>query len=137
VLFLGHAFGCSAHPRVTSCTDDLTGVWVDGSGGRWMLLDHGATLEGYPMFDDAAGSHDVIGAPRVVDLHRTPTGLDGQVKRRYQHRADTCDARAAVHVTACGDDLDLTIVEPAAPLELGPCRWPDPAVLRAERWHRE
>jgi len=129
--------GCSPHPKVMSCADDLTGVWSSPAGERWMFLDHGPTLEAYPIFADGAGSGDVLGAPRVIDLHRLPTGLDGQIKRRFARRADACDAHAAIHVSACGDDLELTLADPPAPLELDPCRWPEPSAPRAERWHRE
>jgi hypothetical protein len=112
-------------------------VWITPDKERWMFLDHGTSLEAYPIFADSAGSGDVISAPRVIDLHREAGGLDGQVKRRFARHADTCDAHATVHVAACGDDLAVTIADLPEPLDLGPCRWPLPATARAESWHRE
>ena len=56
------AIAC-AHPK--TC-DDLTGMWSDPSGRSWMVLDHGAAIEAFPIFDDAIDS----AAPRVIDLHR-------------------------------------------------------------------
>ena len=128
---------CSPHPRVTSCADDLTGVWVAPGSQRWMFLDHGSSIEAFPIFADNAGSGDVVGAPRVIDLHRAPAGLEGQIKRRFGRRGDFCDAHAAMQVTACGDELDVTVSDPPTPLALAPCQWPAPAASRTERWHRE
>ena len=44
---------CDRKPAVTTCDDDLHGVWVsEAHGQRWMMLDNGPTLEAYPLFDD-------------------------------------------------------------------------------------
>ena len=145
---------CARRAPVTSCDDDLHGMWVapagqaepdplhlGPAGARWMMLDNGATLEAYPMFDDAvppAGTPpDLVLAPRVLDLARTPT-LTGELKRRVMRRADTCDARAPVQITRCADDtLELVLVDPPLPLTLAPCSYPAPAPARVERWHRD
>ena len=128
---------CSKHAPVATCSDDLHGVWRDGAGARWMVLDNDATLEAYPLFPDSVGG-DVVGAPRVIDLTRAGERLDGTVHRRFEHRADRCDARAPIHVTACKDDaLEVVIADPAAPIDVAPCRWPVAPPSRVERWHRE
>jgi hypothetical protein len=82
---------CSRRPPITSCDDDLRGVYTAGTAGaeRWMVLDDGATLEAYPLFPDTgesgpasrpAGSGSSNSgansppsleiAPRVIDLER-------------------------------------------------------------------
>ncbi len=128
--------GCSKHATIASCNDELGGVWRDGSGAPWMMLDDDATLEAYPMFADSIGS-DVLGAPRVIDLTRAGERLDGTVHRRFERRADHCDARAPIHVTACKDDtLEIVIADPAPPIDVAPCRWSVTPPSRVERWHR-
>ncbi len=123
--------GCG-RAHVTACTDDLHGVWVTPAGARWMLLDNGDSLEGYPMFDDAVGS----GAPRVLDLVRG-LRLDGQQTRRFTAGAAICESHAPLHVTACHDDtLDLVLADPPAPLAMSPCAFPGSPDTRVEHWHR-
>jgi hypothetical protein len=72
---------CSARAPIGSCDDALRGVYAAGDE-RWMVLDHGDTLEAYPLFPDgdaAAPSARDAGdtttarleiAPRVIDLER-------------------------------------------------------------------
>ena len=85
---------CSRRAPIASCDDDLRGVYVAG-GERWMVLDHGDTLEAYPLFPDGAapepsgtavagspapgpvagpaswsGPAAVVVAPRVIDFKR-------------------------------------------------------------------
>jgi hypothetical protein len=133
---------CDRRPPVTSCADDLHGVWVAPGDARWMMLDNGPTLEAYPMFPDATpdrlAAPELVVAPRVLDLARDSRGtLAGDLKRRYMRRADTCDARVPVHVTACKDDtLELVLADVVAPVTLGPCSWPAPQPSRVERWRR-
>lgn len=133
---------CDHHPQrpaVTSCDDDLHGVWRAEDGRTWMLLDNGATLEGYPMFDDAKSPvpTELVLAPRYLDLQRD-RGLAGELRRRYMRGADQCLAKAAVHVTSCsGETLELVLAEPQAPLGFSPCTWPGPAPSRRERWVRD
>ena len=109
------------HRSVTSCSDNLQGVYATPAGERWMLLDEGKLLEGYPMFDDATGS----AAPRVVDVSRGAK-LDGTMARRF---GDACVGKAPFHVVACRDDaLDVVYAVPAS------CAAALPS--RAERWRR-
>jgi hypothetical protein len=109
------------HRSVTSCADDLQGVYTTPTGERWMLLDEGKVLEAYPMFDDSAGS----AAPRLVDLTRGDK-LDGAMQRRF---GDACIGKAPFHVTACsGSGLDVVYAVPAS------CAAAMPS--RAEHWRR-
>lgn len=111
---------CERH-SVTSCSDDLHGVYATPAGERWMLLDEGKVLEAYPMFDDATGS----AAPRLVDLTRGAK-LDGAMSRRF---GDACIGKAPFHVTACtGDGLDVVYGAPMS------CVAAEPS--RAEHWRR-
>ncbi|HEX4421373.1 MAG TPA: hypothetical protein VH165_25835 [Kofleriaceae bacterium] len=151
---------CSRRPPITSCDDDLRGVYTADPAGaeRWMVLDDGATLEAYPLFPDtgAPGSPGSLRrleiAPRVIDLKRpsatrpagsadaptAPAALAGTVSRRYMLRADRCDASAPIHVTRCaGDTLDLVLADPSPPLGFAPCSWPSPAPSHVVHWRRE
>jgi hypothetical protein len=133
VVLLGAAVGCKREHAITSCGDDLHGVWRTTAGERWMILDNGPTLEAYPLFDDSVPS----GAPRVIDLQRRAT-LTGEIKRRFMLRADACEARAPLEVTAChGNTLELVRGNVSPPLTFVPCTWPAPTPTRAERWTRE
>ena len=136
-LLLALVLGCS-RAHVTSCADDLEGPWRDDAGQRWMLLDHDGVLEGYPIFADSISiGSDLRGAPRSLQLHREGERLAGFVVRRYDRRADSCEARAPVTAT-CGDDaLELQLAEPDAPTAFAPCKWPPPPLAHAVRWHRE
>jgi len=69
---------CSRREPIASCDDDLQGVYA-AEGERWMVLDHGATLEAYPLFPDGGGPGPagalpagVVVAPRVIDVQRSP-----------------------------------------------------------------
>jgi hypothetical protein len=43
-----------------------------------------------------------------------------------------------VHVTACrGDEVQLVVTDPVAPLTFAPCTWPRFDSSHVERWHRE
>jgi len=132
-LVLGTA--CSTSTPLASCDDDLRGAWRDeASGVRWMILDRGASLEVYPLFADAVPA----GAPRVIDLARGDGVVAGEVKRRFDHAADVCLARAPVRVTAChGDTLELVLADPVGPLGYAPCTWGTTAPSHRERWRRD
>ncbi len=89
---------CSRRAPIASCDDDLRGVYVAGDE-RWMLLDQGDVLEGYPLFPDgmapdspeaplpgraagsslpagnaAGGPAGLIVAPRMIDFRLPPSG---------------------------------------------------------------
>ena len=107
------------HHSVTSCSDDLQGVYATPAGERWMVLDEGKRLEAYPMFDDASGS----AAPRFVELARGDR-LAGTMARRF---GDACAGKAPFHVVACGANaLDVVYAVPASCVAALPSR--------AERW---
>ncbi len=128
---------CGRDAGLRTCDDSIAGVWSHDHE-RWMMLDNGATLEAYPMFDDATGSGEVVSAPRVIDLKRHDGQLDGAVMRRTMHRGDVCEARAPIHVTACHDHvLELGAGDADSPLGFAPCTWQPPAPPHVERWQRE
>ena len=136
--------GCSRRAPITSCDDDLRGVYTAGPehgapGERWMVLDDRETLEAYPLLPDGDGPPDLVAAPRVIELVRDGRGeLAGTLRRRYMRRAERCDAQVPVHVTRCaGDTLELVLADPAPPLALAPCTWPGPGPSRVVRWRRE
>ena len=126
---------CDRRPAVTSCDDNLDGVWVTPAHAHWMMLDHGATLEAYPMFDDGSAGES-MGAPRAIDLTRGDK-LAGEIKRRFMRGADLCDAHAPIHVAKCKDDaLEVVLADVVAPIAYAPCEWPQPAPSRVEWWKR-
>jgi hypothetical protein len=129
---------CSRAP-VASCDDDLGGTWRAPDGMRWALLDHDpghGAIEGYPMAPDAPNA-DNGAAPRALDLTHAARGLTGTITRRFTRGPDTCEARVAVHVSACGAELELVTSDVPRPLGFAPCRWPPAAPSHGERWHRE
>jgi hypothetical protein len=127
------AAACNDRTPVRSCGDDLTGGWSTPSG-RWMLLDHGKTIEGYPMFDDSVDA----GAPRFVSLVRESGPPGGSIERRYMLGANECLAHAPLHVTACTNDtLQIVRGDVAAPLSFVPCAWPQAAPTHVEAWRRD
>ena len=123
---------CDGKQPINTCDDNLHGVWTTPSNARWMILDYGATLEAFALFDDAVTD----GAPRLIDLSRAER-FAGEVKRRYQRGADICTARAPIRVTRCGGrELELVLADPVAPITYAPCTWPQHAPSRVERWRR-
>lgn len=132
-LLLVAVAACDRRAPISSCEDDLHGVWITPDDHRWMLLDNGATLEGYPLFDDSVPD----GAPRVIDLHRGER-FTGEVKRRFMKGATQCDAHAPIRIAKCKEDrLQLVISDVPTPLSMTPCQWPQPAEARFEHWRRE
>ena len=114
---------------VTSCNDDLHGVWVAPSG-RWMLLDNGPTVEAYPLFDDGI-------PPRVIDLRRGEH-FAGELKRRYMQGSAECTGTVPVRIAKCkANSLNIVIGEVSPPLAYTPCQWPKPNESRLEHWQRE
>lgn len=128
---------CHRPTPVTTCTDDLSGVWRSEAGARWMILDSGAALEAYPLFDDTRPANaptDLEIGARVIDLART----DGEVKRRYLRAGDECLAPAPAHLVTCRDDtLEIVLADPAPPISFAPCRAGRPEPSHRERWRRE
>ena len=136
LIVIAIAAGCG-RADTTSCDDSLAGVWTSPAGEHWMMLDNGATLEAYPMFDDARRDGDVVIAPRVLDLRRDGQ-LSGELGRRSMRGDEVCEARAFVRVTACHRDvIELERGEPAEPIAFAPCRWQPATPPRVERWRRD
>lgn len=135
------ACGCDRAPPLTSCTDDLRGIYeVDGR--RWMILDHRRTLEAYPLFDDNADRDAVSGlevAPRVIDFERARAdAITGTVRRRFLRGTLHCEGRAPARIVRCeGAKLEVVLADPAPPLAFAPCKWPPSPPTRRERWVRE
>lgn len=134
----------ACRPPLTTCADDLRGVYVAapvGAGGdeRWMILDDGAALEAYPLFPDLIpGGPATEVAPRRIQLARAGGELAGKIHRRFLQRATACDATAPIHVTRCaGDTIELVAGDPAPPIGFAPCAWAAAAPSRAMRWRRE
>ena len=132
------ALAACGHRDPAPCSD-LGGVWHVPDGLTLFVLDHGMTLEAYAMTPDALGPRDAVTAPRVVDLTRDEAGkIAGETRRRFMRRADTCEARVAVHVTQCHTNaLEVVTSDIVPPLGFAPCRWPAPEPSRVERWQRE
>jgi hypothetical protein len=127
--------GCDRRQAVTSCDDNLRGVWVTETGARWSLLDQGATLEAFPLFDDALPAAG--GAPRVIDLARTDK-LAGEVQRRFTHGPHHCVAKAPIRVAKCeAGSLQVVSTDPQPPLQFSPCAWGRPVESRVDRWLQE
>ena len=124
---------CDRRPTVTSCDDDLHGVWITDTGAKWSLLDTGNTLEAFPTFDDAVPT----GAPRVIDIKRADK-LSGTVTRRFMQGATECAAKAPIRIAKCKDNtLQIVVADPQPPLQFSPCSWGKPAESRLEHWHRD
>ena len=129
---------------IARCTDDLAGVYevettaTEEAPTRWHVLDNRRSLEAYPMFDDTTDTVPGVElAPRVIDLHRTPEELGGEVTRRYMQGSRRCDAKARAQVTACRDDrLEIVLADPVPPINFDPCTWGQAAPSRRERWRR-
>jgi hypothetical protein len=114
---------------VTSCNDDLHGVWVSPAG-RWMFLDNGATVEAYPLFDMGT-------PPPVIDLKRGEH-FQGDVKRRFMQGGAECVGTAPIRIAKCkANTLNIVISEVSPPLAFSPCQWPKPNESRLEHWQRE
>jgi hypothetical protein len=129
----------ACHDRVATCADDLHGVWRAPDGARWMILDEGPVLEGYPLFADSPQGSDreLVAAPRALDLTRVKPGLTGSFVRRYERRSSNCEVRSVVHIESCHDDtLELVTGELPQPIAVAPCRWTVAAPSHIERWQR-
>ena len=128
---------CGRAPRLTSCADDLGGVWRGDGSARWVIEDRGATLQVFPLFDDAPPG-EIVTAPRWMALRRDGASVGGELRRRFMQRADACEARTDVHVTRCEDNsVSLVLTDPPAPLSFSPCHFPPRPLAHLEHWRRE
>ena len=136
------AAACSRREPITTCEQSLEGAWQsDRVGERWMILERNGALESYPLFPDGRPvgvPAELETAQRVIDLSRTPSGIAGDVKRRFMLRGVACLSTASVHVTGCSNDvIELVLADPPAPAGFEPCSLPRPDSSRRERWSRE
>ncbi|MGE3766062.1 MAG: hypothetical protein AB7L94_27650 [Kofleriaceae bacterium] len=141
-LALAMLGGCSSSspPPMSTCADSLAGTW-HSDAGDWMLLDRGAAIEGYPLFDDSrepGGDPAIVVAPRAIDLRRMGDEVGGEISRRYMRGGDACIARVPVHVLACtGSTLEVILADTSPPTQFAPCiesARKNPS--RREKWHR-
>ncbi len=133
--------GCSqSSPPLASCADSLAGTWHT-EAGDWMLLDRGAAIEGYPLFDDSrepGGDPAIVVAPRAIDLRRDRDEVGGEISRRYTRGGDACITKVPVHVLSCtGTTLELVLADTSPPTQFAPCtesarKHPS----RREKWQR-
>lgn len=124
-------------PRITSCDQDLGGEYSAGDR-RWVVIDHGESLEVYPVSPDVVPSTiELEIAPKWIELWREDGRLQGQANRRYMKAAAICTAHVPVTVARCADNtLDVVHAEPAPPLSFAPCAWGRTEPARVERWVR-
>lgn len=126
-------------PPLASCADSIAGVWHSDTGD-WMLLDRGASIEGYPLFDDSKepAGEGIVVAPRAIDLTRDRDEIGGEISRRYMHGGDSCITKVPLHVLACtADTLELVLADTSAPTQFTPCTESarkNPS--RREKWRR-
>ena len=134
VAMLAVVGACERRAPIASCADDLTGEYSSGER-RWMVIDHGLTVEAFPLFPDVpAGTLET--APRAIEWSRGRT-LVGTVHRRYMQADKICIAEAPATIASCeGDTLEVVLADPTPPLEFTPCRSSNPEPSRRERWIR-
>jgi hypothetical protein len=107
------ATGCDDRAPVERCSSPLGGVWQanalapSGEPYRYHLLDHGSTLELYPIFDDAlppdgtSKRGEIIYAPAVIDLKRDGERLYGTESRRLTRGPRRCIRRLPAEISSC------------------------------------
>lgn len=132
--------GCSSSPAMSTCADSVAGTWR-GETGDWMLLDRGAALEGYPLFDDSrepSGDPAIVVAPRAIDLRRDGDEIRGEISRRYMRGGDACIAKVPFRVLACtAQTLEVILADTSPPTQFAPCiesARKNPS--RREKWQR-
>ncbi|GEM_PF-1687920 len=141
LLAIAVVAGCSqSAPPLATCADSVAGTWRTDAG-EWMLIDRGAAIEGYPLFDDSrepTGDPAVVVAPRAIDLRREGDVITGEISRRYMRGGDACVAKVPVHVLSCsGAMLELVLADTSAPTQFAPCAEStrkNPS--RREKWQR-
>ncbi len=141
--------GCDRRATITSCDQDLTGEYASEATGEqvplgraaaeqhWMVVDHGARLEVFPLFADVPGG-DLEIAPRTIELARTQDGtLRGDTRRRYMKGSASCVAKVPARIARCASDtLEIVHAETAPPLGFAPCQFGRTEPARVERWNR-
>lgn len=139
LLVVAGLAGCARGPAVTACDDDLGGAYDDGEA-TWVVLDHGAEVEAYPVTPDAPrdpARPGLVAAPRTLALRREGAALAGEARRRYMEGAARCEARGPARVRACAGDALLVELPPLPPpTGFAPCAWPAAAPASRARWRR-
>jgi hypothetical protein len=150
LLSFGALAGCSSRPTVTSCADDLSGVWLadtrapSGERMRFHVLDHGPSIAIFPMFDDAyppaespdsAGydkrASDVAYAPASFELRRLGQSLVGTRSVRASKGGVVCRTTRPAAIRGCErDTLELSWI-PTVRID-----WPTCASTGASRYTR-
>ena len=113
------ALGCHREPAIQSCRDPIGGQWQVSDvgphhGESWALLDRGATLEMYPLFnmtsttavaDDAPifVAQPMINATRSSD--QSLEELIGRGSLRITQGGTVCVRRQYVAIEGCRDDV--------------------------------
>ena len=133
-------FGCRETPSIATCADSLQGVWRDEQGREWSILDHGPTLEIYPVFADGAPPGtplDVEVAPRVIDLTRNGYEVKGRLHRRFMRGSKECEPGLPVWIGYCrGNTINLELAEPPVPSNFDPCELPTSPMPAKTGWTR-
>lgn len=138
-LALALCLGCrTASPASEQdCPAPLAGVWqVAGTSQRWAMVERGAAIEAYPLFDDSDGAGDLARSvsPRRVIAVRGKTALVGRVERWVMRGAQHCAVRAAVRIECRAGELRLELPELTPPTDFVTCH--SASAVVAQRWRR-
>lgn len=138
-LLSGVGAACGSSSPAASppdCAAPLTGVWQpEGSPHRWAVLERGAALEAYPIFDDTAGAGDAVVSPRRVIAVRGKTAFLGRVERWVMREARSCSLRAPVRIECRPGGLRFELPELLPPSDFVTCQSP-PSAASPQRWRR-
>lgn len=110
---------CSRRAPLTSCDDDLRGVYRSGDE-RWMMLDKDATLEAYPLFPDADGPAELVTAPRKIVLTRSPSGPPGSTPGAAGRATDAAAASRSADTVAASRSTDADAVAASRSTDAAP-----------------
>lgn len=141
-LLLPLAAACRpSPPKVTSCADQLAGVWSAAGGDparRYVIIDDGRRpVEIFPMWDTtrppsgrkpqlvadpAAGDPGAtVVSPFWITLTRAGAGLEGTTSYRLSRGERTCEVRQPARIPRCADGVVVLALEGAADVDLGTC----------------
>jgi hypothetical protein len=105
-LFLALLFAACARPTVSSCADDLSGIWRTDDDRRFHLVDRGDVVEVYPLFDPIGPDKrsPPWRTPGKTELERTGAALVGRTTLQAQEDARRCTIVTPARLEACADD---------------------------------
>ena len=100
-------------PPLTSCADSLEGVWrtTDAPPRRYHILDHGATVEAFPMWDTtrlADGRKAVLPPDPDAALADTDLPVRSPVRIQLDRRGETVAGTASYRLRAGGRDCTVS-----------------------------